>query len=150
MKHYEKAQEGRLIGALLRVPYLAVVDNTFNGLRAAGFDDVTHAHLTVFQHINAQKGSRLIDLADSAQITKQSMSYLVDYLEAQGYLERVADESDGRARLIHLTSRGQALHATALRIVRELEARWREHLGNERMNYLLDALRDLTTMLEGM
>ncbi|MEZ4670878.1 MAG: MarR family transcriptional regulator [Anaerolineae bacterium] len=148
-KYYQIAQEGRLIGALLRVPYLAVVDGTYNGLRDAGFDDLTHAHLTVFQHIDSRKGSRLIDLAESAQITKQSMGYLIDYLESQGYVERVPDERDGRARLIRLTARGQALHATALNLVRDVEVRWRAHLGSERMDNLLDALKDLTTLIEG-
>lgn len=148
IKPYVKKQEGRLIGALLRVPYLAVVDRTYNGLLQAGFDDLTHAHLTVFQHINEEKGSRLIDLAEAAQITKQSMGYLVDYLEAQGYMERTPDDSDGRARLIRLTIRGQALVTTAKNIVRDTQAQWSEHLGSERMECLLDALRDLTTMLE--
>lgn len=34
-------------------------------------------------------GSRLTDLAVRAQITKQSTSYLVDYLEPHGYVKRM-------------------------------------------------------------
>lgn len=149
MKHYEKLHEGRLIGALLRVPFLAVVNQVYSGLQDSGYLDITYAHLAVFRHIDEVKGSRLIDLAEEAQITKQSMGYLVDQLEAQGYVERVPDESDGRARLIRLTDRGQAVAENAKESVRAVQTRWTEHLGDDRMACLLDALRDLTTLLEG-
>ena len=77
------------------------------GLAEAGFDDVRPAHTTVFQHIKAE-GSRLSELAERAQITKQSMGYLVDYLEEHRYVERRADPSDRRASLIFLTEWGWA------------------------------------------
>jgi DNA-binding MarR family transcriptional regulator len=148
MKRYVKVQEGRLIGALLRVPFLAVIDRIYQGMIEAGFDDLSHAHLAVFRHIDEDKGSRLVDLADEAQITKQSMGYLVDYLVEHGYVERAPDESDGRARLIRLTKRGAAVMMIARTVARDLEAEWTDHLGSERMACMLDALRDLTTMLE--
>ena len=43
------------------------------------------------------------------QITKQSVNELIGYLERQGYLRRVVDPDDSRARIIHLPPRGQAL-----------------------------------------
>ncbi|HEV2590792.1 MAG TPA: MarR family transcriptional regulator, partial [Gaiellaceae bacterium] len=93
------------IGVLLRAPYQAVVERVSAGLAEAGFDDLRPAHTAVFQHIAAD-GSRLTDLAQSAQITKQSMGYLVDYLEQRGYLERRSDPTDRRASLVCLTERG--------------------------------------------
>src|SRR5215470_5077815 len=100
MKDYRAMQEGRQIGALLRVPFLTVVDRIYNGLVAAGFDDIARAHLAVFRHIDQTTGSRLIDLAEEAQISKQSMDYLVDHLEERGYVVRAADPHDKRAKRI--------------------------------------------------
>src|SRR5579859_139248 len=136
MKDFRAAQEGRLMGALLRVPFLTSTMQIYEALLAAGIDDLTHAHLAVFRHIDEQRGSRLIDLADEAQIAKQSMGYLVDYLEEHGYVERVPDARDGRARLIRLTKHGEAVMKVARDSVRKTEEEWAQYLGSERLDQL--------------
>jgi DNA-binding MarR family transcriptional regulator len=112
------------------------------GLAEAGFDDIRPAHTAVFQHIKAE-GSRLSELAERAQITKQSMGYLVDYLEAHGYVERRADPSDRRASLIFLTERGWAEVREALRIIAGIEQEWVQRLGQRRMEQLRELLTEL-------
>src|SRR5438309_11959892 len=100
-----------------------VVRRVSVGLADAGFDDLRPAHTAVFQHIEAD-GSRLTDLAERAQITKQSMGYLVDYLEQRGYLERRPDPTDRRVALICLTDRGWGQIRAALSIIAEIEQDW--------------------------
>src|SRR6266700_5494044 len=104
------------IGILLRDPVQEVIRRVSVGLADAGFDDLRPAHTAVFQHIEAG-GSRLTDLAERAQITKQSMGYLIDHLEERGYLERRPDPTDRRAALVCLTERGWAQVRTALAII---------------------------------
>src|SRR3712207_8110617 len=41
--------------------------------------------------------------SERAGMTKQSMGYLVDYLQQHGYLERVPDPDDQRAQTIRIT-----------------------------------------------
>jgi DNA-binding MarR family transcriptional regulator len=130
------------IGILLRNPGQDVLRQVIAGLAEAGFDDIRPAHTAVFQHIEAD-GSRLTDLAERAQITKQSMGYLVDYLEEHGYLERRPEPNDRRATLIHLTDRGWAQIETALAIIADLEARWTRALGKKRMQQLRQLLTEL-------
>lgn len=130
------------IGILLRDPVQAVVRRVSAGLAEAGFDDLRPAHTAVFQHIDAD-GSRLTDLAERAQITKQSMGYLVDYLEERGYVERRRDETDRRATLICLTDRGWEEVRAALAIIAAIEEEWAVRLGPERMEALRDALVEL-------
>jgi DNA-binding MarR family transcriptional regulator len=96
----------------------------------------------VFQHI-APEGSRLTDLAERAQITKQSMGYLVDYLEQRGYLERRPDPTDRRAALVCLTDRGWAQVHAALAIIHTVERDWTRALGKERMRQLRQLLTEL-------
>jgi len=130
------------LGVLLREPFQEVVRRVSADLAAAGFDDLRPAHTAVFQHIEAD-GSRLTDLAERAQITKQSMSYLVDHLERHGYLERRPDPSDRRATLLCLTQRGWDQVRTALAIIAALEAEWARELGAERIEQLRDTLAAL-------
>jgi DNA-binding MarR family transcriptional regulator len=130
------------VGILLRVPYQEVVTRVIAGLAEAGYDDLTPAHTAVFQHIEAD-GTRLTELAERAQITKQSMGYLVDNLEQRGYLERRPDPSDRRATLICLTDRGWAQIEAGLQAIATLEAEWTRRLGKGRMDLLRELLAEL-------
>jgi DNA-binding MarR family transcriptional regulator len=87
------------------------------------------------------EGLRITQLAEMAGITKQSMTEFVDGLEAAGYLERVADPTDGRARLVRFTRRGWKAAARARERVREVEARWVERVGAARVEALRATLR---------
>jgi DNA-binding MarR family transcriptional regulator len=130
------------VGLLLFLPYRAMEARVFAGLAAAGFDDFTPAQARVFQRI-APHGSRLTDLASQAGITKQSAGFLVDQLERAGYVERVPDPADGRARLVRVAERGARSVAASRGIVAEVEAEWTAHLGEARMNELRHILTDL-------
>ena len=130
------------LGILLRDPFQEVVRRVSVGLAEAGFDDLRPAHTAVFQHIEAA-GSRLTDLAERAQITKQSMGYLIDHLEQCGYLERRPDPSDRRAALISLTDRGWEQVRAARRIIAAVEEEWAAELGQSRMQQLRELLGDL-------
>jgi DNA-binding MarR family transcriptional regulator len=130
------------IGILFRDLHHEVVRRVTSGLAEAGFDDIRPAHTAVFQHI-AANGSRLTDLADRAQITKQSMGYLVDYLEECGYVERRPDPTDRRVTLICLTDRGWDEIRTALALIATVEAEWTRRLGKGRMEELRVALGEL-------
>lgn len=130
------------LGLLLFIPYRAMEARVFAALAAAGFDDFTPAQARVFQRI-APGGSRLTDLAEQAQITKQSAGFLVDQLERAGYVERVPDPTDARARLVRVAARGAQAIPQAARIVAEVEAEWADHLGAERLARLREILGDL-------
>lgn len=138
----ESRDERPNIGILLRARVQEVVRRVSEGLAEAGFDDIRPAHTVVFQHIEAQ-GSRLSELAERAQLTKQSMGYLVDYLVQRGYLERRPHPTDRRAALICLTDRGWDEIRAALAIIAELEREWARRLGRRRMAQLRELLDEL-------
>lgn len=106
---------------------------------AAGFEDFTPAQARVFQRIRPE-GSRLTDLADQAQITKQTAGFLVNQLERAGYVKRAPDPSHARARLVQIAERGARAVPIAAAAVAEIEAEWTAHLGKTRMQQLREAL----------
>jgi len=130
------------VGLLLFLPYRAMEARVFADLAGAGFDDITPAQARVFQRI-APDGSRLTDLAAQAGITKQSAGFLVDQLERAGYVERVLDPADGRARLVRVAERGLRSVEASRSIVAEVEAEWTAHVGERRMAQLRGILTDL-------
>jgi DNA-binding MarR family transcriptional regulator len=135
--------ERRLIGELLRNPNAARVRAIERGFAAAGHPVIRQPHLPIFEYIDRERGSRISYLARHANITPQAMGELVDHLAAHGYVERVADPSDGRARLVRLTSRGRDVYALAVQLVTELEATWAAALGERRMRQLKRLLAEL-------
>jgi DNA-binding MarR family transcriptional regulator len=130
------------VGLLLFLPYRAMEARVFEGLDAAGFDDLTPAQARVFQRI-APGGSRLTDLAAQAGIAKQSAGFLVDQLEHGGYVLRESDPADGRARLVRIAERGARSIEASRAIVASVEAEWTAHLGAYRMAQLRRILGDL-------
>ena len=130
------------VGLLLFLPYRAMESRVFAGLAAAGFEDLTPAQARVLARI-AAAGSRLTDLAAQAGITKQSAGFLVDQLERGGYVERVPDPADGRARLVRIAERGARSVEASRGIVAEVEAEWTAHIGVRRMAQLRRILTDL-------
>lgn len=114
-------------------------------LHGAGYPDIRAAHAAVFARIRPE-GSRVVDIAARAGMTKQSMGELVDDLVAKGYLERVPDPSDGRARLVVLTERGRRHRETALAIMGGIERDYQARLGAELYAALRAALDELAAI----
>ena len=69
-------------------------------------------------------------------------------LERAGYLERVPDPTDARARLIRVAERGARVVALAAEEVEKVEAEWAEHLGAEDTIALRRALAKLRTITD--
>ena len=116
-----------------------MVDELVDRLGRAGFGDIRPAHRWVFAYVDPN-GTRLTELASRAHMTHPAMSELVADLVTLGYLERLADPSDGRARLIRLTSRGRRMQRRAIAEIESIESTWLRELGPHLANGLSDAL----------
>jgi DNA-binding MarR family transcriptional regulator len=132
------------LGTLLRDPALTVNELVSAALAERGFGDFRTAHGTVGQHIK-DEGSRLTELAALTQLTKATVVYIVNDLERLGYVERVPDPHDGRAKLIHFTERGAAAQQAGREIVGQIERDWSALLGEadfRQLRQLLERLHD--------
>ncbi len=111
-------------------------------LRVHGFEDLTLAQARLAARIG-EAGTRVTELAEQAQVTKQTAGFLVNQLEKAGYVERVADPTDARARLVRLAQRGHDAQACAREMEVMVEAEWEAHLGTRKMRALRDSLAEL-------
>ncbi len=139
--------------ALVRFAYHTLTAKLTQFLASSGFDGLQPAHSACIQPLWAEPdGVRLTALARKAGITKQSMSALVDHLEAGGYVERVADPDDARASRVRLTARGRAAGRALHAFGRDLEADLSERVGARRVAELhatLAAIRESFASDEG-
>jgi DNA-binding MarR family transcriptional regulator len=132
-----------MIGELLRNPNAARVRYVERGFAEAGHPAIRQPHFPILEYIDRERGSRISYLARHANVTIQAMGELVDHLTAHGYVERVPDPTDGRARLVRLTARGLELYALAVQLVTGMEAAWAARLGEAKMRRLKRLLAEL-------
>jgi len=123
-------------------PALAMRVRIQRAIEEAGFDDFRIAHMNVFAWL-PDSGARIGELARQAQLSKQTMTELVSYLEQHGYVYRTRDPSDGRAWIIRFTERGAALDQVARRALQETEREWAQALGQRAYGELLGHLERL-------
>lgn len=140
-------QQQQELGVLLFVANRALEQRAYDAVVAAGITDITLAQSRVASRIG-EHGTRVSDLAEQARVTKQTAAYLVEQLEAAGYVERVPDPTDGRARLVRLTSRVEpAIEAAGAEVGRVLDE-WADHVGEERLAAMFETLRDLRELTD--
>src|SRR5215212_216121 len=120
------------LGLLLREPYRIANDELHRRIAANGHPAVRAPHGHVVPFLDPQ-GTQVSEMARRAQVTKQSMAELVAHLERHGYVERIPDPADRRAKLVRATVRGRELYAIAREVVGELEEEWTARLGARKM-----------------
>jgi DNA-binding MarR family transcriptional regulator len=131
------------LAVLMREAFIALNNLVVARLAEQGHGLVRAAHGVVFQYLD-DTGTTVSLLAERAQMTKQAMAELVQHLETHGYISRVPDSHDRRAKLVLPTQRGHEVIAIAQALVPELESQVTKVLGEDRTRALredLDSLR---------
>ena len=134
------------LAILLREPFRIGSERLTERLAERGHPEVRTPHGNVFQYLD-DAGTRVSVLAQRAQITKQSMAELVAHLERHGYVERVPDPADRRAKLVRPTPRGGEIYEIAREFIIDMEAEWTAKLGDRKMRTLRELLKELNDQL---
>ncbi len=129
-------------GQLVQLAYRATDGAIQLGLQRRGFD-VRMTHSAVLANIDIATGTRATVLAERAAVSKQAVSELIDDLQNRGYVRRVADPADGRAKLIQLTRKGQQLMDAAYEVIGEIERALLKETGKKDLETARDVLRAL-------
>ncbi|MGW4059879.1 MarR family winged helix-turn-helix transcriptional regulator [Amycolatopsis sp. NPDC004747] len=130
---------GVLAGRLL----FAVQRELFATLAERGFADLKPRHGAVLAYLDPD-GVRATDLSKLSGQHKQNIGILIDELESLGYVERLPDPSDRRAKLIRPTERGLTQMRTADEIMATIQQRHAERLGDDEYQRFKRRLIDIT------
>jgi DNA-binding MarR family transcriptional regulator len=134
---------GTDLGRLLLEGHRAMATELVALLVERGYPDIRAGHAAVFLHIDRRAGTRLTELARRAHMTKQGMMLVVDDLEGRGYVRRVSDPEDGRAKVVKLTAHGRRCAAESRRAAQALETQTRRLLGDRRYETLRETLEEV-------
>lgn len=89
-------------------------------LQRRGFPEMRAGHSVLLANLTTH-GNSVTELAERAQISKQSMSRLAVELEGLGLITRRRSKKDARALLLCFTTKGVRLVRATVQIVTELE-----------------------------
>lgn len=130
------------IGTLLLQAFQAHERLLFHRLEEAGFRDLRPKHGAALANIE-DAGTRPSVIAERAALSRPAMAEVLDDLEQLGYLRRVDDPRDGRAKLARLTDRGRDCVAAARGALSELEAQFEDVVGAHSYAIVRRSLREL-------
>ena len=108
-----------------------------------GYGGLKMSFHTVMSNI-VFSGIRLVDIAEINGMTKQSIGLIATEIEELGYIKRIPDPHDGRAKNLVFTERGEQLIEDSIEMVREVEAEFAELIGEDKIRQLEILLAELS------
>ena len=104
-----------------------------------GHDETRIAHVSLTRNLDVE-GTRLTELARRASMSKQAMGELVDQCAELGLVDRIADPTDRRARIVMFTRAGHKWLDAFRDAVDVAEQEMRAELGKAAMEAILKGL----------
>lgn len=83
-------------------------------------------------------------LADAIGADKTRIIPTLDELQEQGYIDRIPDPDDRRARLLEITESGRSIKNTVQAAIQHGEERWLGQLATDDRDVFLRALQQLS------
>jgi DNA-binding MarR family transcriptional regulator len=124
----ERQQWNPDLGVLAAQLQFTVEDELFARLAQEGHTGLRTRHGAVLPYLD-EDGIRATELARLSGRHKQIVGRLLDELEELGYVQRLPDPSDRRAKLVVPTTRGLDLMRLGDEIVAEIERRHAQAAG---------------------
>src|SRR5579883_895403 len=138
-------QRDRDFRSLLHVPQHDLQSQVTDRLERLGFPVLRPAQVLVLTAVNTPgvpggpaetTGVRLSDLVTQVALPKQTVSDILDDLEAMRLVERFPDPDHGVIKRVRLGVKGKAWAAEVRRVSAAAEARWASSLGTKKMKSL--------------
>ena len=122
-----------------------LLEEMYRRVVAAGYPGLRPSHGCIFRYLEVD-GSPLSELAERSEMSKQAFGEHVANVEALGYVERLPDPRDGRAKLIVPTPRGREALLLGRQIFAEIEREWADTVGEDRVTALRETLEDIRAL----
>ena len=128
------------LGFWIHRVYQASRNEMFRAFREKG-EDVTPEQWAVLIRLWEQDGRTQNELAADTFRDRPTMSRILDVMENAGIVERRSDETDRRARCIHLTKKGRELKKKLVPVVERIVQRMVAGIPEDELVTTRSALR---------
>ncbi len=133
------------VGSMLRTAWSELIDEVYEHLVAAGFDDLRPVHMPILRDMLVAN-LRPSELGARLGLSKQAANDLVRELESKEYIALEPDPDDGRAKRIVATERGWQASETAQASSNAVGRRWAELVGEDRYGVFEEVLRAIVAV----
>ena len=93
------------------------------------------------------RSRRLVDIAERTGMSKQALGQIASEIEQLGYIKRVPDPEDGRAKNLQFTPTAIKLIEDSLLAVDEVEQEFIDAIGEEKVAELREIVYELASKL---
>jgi DNA-binding MarR family transcriptional regulator len=138
----------RDFGILLALAYAAFVEDLREAVADAGYHDL-HRSFGYVARMLAEAPLTLRQVADRLEVTSPAALKVVVSMMKSGYLERLDDPEDRRARKVRLTKKGFAALARARAFHRQFERSLTREVGARTARKVRAALEGMIALREG-
>lgn len=111
-----------------------------------GYEGLKLSFASILSRISFS-GSRLVDIAEVNGMSKQAIGQLANEIEELGYIKRIPDPHDGRAKNLVFTELGQRLIQDSVEAVEEIEQEFAALIGEDKIAELNSILTELNDKL---
>jgi DNA-binding MarR family transcriptional regulator len=128
------------MGRLLLIVFSEFEAKVFQQLEREGDGGVRRVHFHVLRHVDYDTGTRLVELARRAGITKGAMGQLASECQRLGFVEIQPDRTDRRAKMVTFSRRGRDIMDRLGKILNHVERDFARRVGSRRYQDLLTTL----------
>ena len=103
-------------------------DEIISALSESTYSEISRSDLNTLRYID-QAGVTVGQLARFSGVSKQAISKQLEDLVERGYVQKTADENDGRIVRVKFSNKGLGLLNTLIKIISGIEARYQKKIG---------------------
>lgn len=137
-------QPGPDLGILMLLAYQGFVRQLHADMATQGFDDLGRSDGVVMRLL-VQQPRTVSELAPLLEMSPQGAAQIVEDMEQRGYVVRLPDPDDARARRVELSERGRAAIAAARAFHKSVETTLARRHGRAQ----IDAFRSVLESVAG-
>lgn len=127
---------------LLQAPSAELASEVHKRLQKLGFPALRPGQTQLLTLVG-ETGVRLTELVGAMGLPKQTLGDMIDDLEAEKLVERVADPDHGVIKRVRLAARGRQWAIEVKKVADATEQRWAATLGKAKARTLRSLLEEL-------